>query len=72
MNWSRVSTLDDATPEQRHRRLRRLGQDTAVLLDILSAPYGLTASEVRDTAIAVDILDDAGNAGRGFAHTTLF
>jgi hypothetical protein len=29
-------------------------------LDILSAPFGLAASEVRDTAIAVDILDDAG------------
>jgi hypothetical protein len=56
---ARVSTLDDATPNS----------GTVVFvdskgvqrsLDILSAPFGLAASEVRDTAIAVDILDDAG------------
>jgi hypothetical protein len=56
---ARVSTLDEATPNS----------GTVVFvdskgvqrsLDILSAPFGLAASEVRDTAIAVDILDDAG------------
>jgi hypothetical protein len=57
---ARVSTLDDATPNSG----TVVFVDSAGVqrsLDILSAPFGLAASEVRDTAIAVDILDDAGN-----------
>ena len=56
---ARVSTLDDATPNSG----TVVFVDSAGVqrsLDILSAPFGLAASEVRDTAIAVDILDDAG------------
>ena len=58
---ARVSTLDDATPNSG----TVVFVDSAGVrrsLDILSAPFGLSASEVRDTAIAVDILDDAGKS----------
>ncbi len=54
-----VSTLDDATPNSG----TVVFVDSAGVersLDILSAPFGLGASEVRATAIAVDILDDIG------------
>jgi hypothetical protein len=54
-----VSTLDDATPNSG----TVVFVDAAGVrrsLDILSAPFGLAPLEVRDTAIAVDILDDAG------------
>jgi hypothetical protein len=36
-------------------------------LDVLFAPFGLSASEAHDSAIAVDILDDAGAATGGAA-----
>ncbi len=56
---ARVSTLDDATPNSGTVAFVD-SKGVQRSLDILSAPFGLAASEVRDTAIAVDILDDAG------------
>ena len=55
----RLDSMDDATP---NNGTVVFVDPTGVQrsLDILSAPFGLAASEVRDTAIAVDILDDAG------------
>ncbi len=63
---ARVATFDDATPNSGTvvfadpRGLRRT-------LDIVSEPFGLSAREVRETALAVEILDDAGApTGRRF------
>jgi hypothetical protein len=58
---ARVATLDDATPNS---GTVVFADDGGVRrsLDVLFAPFGLSASEVHDSAIAVDILDDAGAA----------
>ncbi len=56
---ARVATLDDATPNS-GTVVFADSDGVRHSLDVLFAPFGLSASEVHDSAIAVDILDDSG------------
>jgi hypothetical protein len=62
----RTSTFDDATPNS-GTVVFVDGVGVTRTLDVVSAPYGLDAAEVRETALPVEILDDAGaSSGVGF------
>lgn len=56
---ARMATFDDATPNS--GTVVFVDADgVSRTLDVVSAPFGLDASEVHDTALAVEIIDDAG------------
>jgi hypothetical protein len=54
-----VATFDDATPNS-GTVVFIDGAGVKRTLDVVSAPFGLGASEVGATALSVEILDDAG------------
>jgi hypothetical protein len=56
---ARVATFDDATPNT-GTVVFLDGTGVKRTLDVVSAPFGLDATEVRATALPVEILDDAG------------
>jgi hypothetical protein len=56
---ARIATFDDATPNT-GTVVFVDGAGVRRTLDILSAPFGLSAAQVRETALAVRIVDDAG------------
>jgi hypothetical protein len=56
---ARVATFDDATPNS-GTVVFVDGAGVTRTLDIVSAPFGLTSSEVGETALSVEILDDGG------------
>jgi hypothetical protein len=55
----RVATFDDATPNNGTVVFVDAAGITRTL-DIVSAPFGLEAAEVHDTAVPVELADDAG------------
>ncbi len=55
---ARIATFDDATPNSGTVVFVDAGGVTRTL-DVVSAPFGLDAAEVHDTAVPVEILDDA-------------
>jgi hypothetical protein len=56
---ARVATFDDATPNS-GTVVFVDGAGVKRTLDVVSAPFGLKSSEVGETALSVEILDDAG------------
>jgi hypothetical protein len=55
----RVATFDDATPNS-GTVVFVDAEGVSRTLDVVSAPFGLDGAEVHDSALAVEILDDAG------------
>lgn len=58
---ARVATFDDATPNT-GTVVFADADGVSRTLDVVSAPFGLDGTEVHDTALAVEIVDDAGAA----------
>ena len=56
---ARVATSDDATPNS-GTVVFADADGVSRTLDVVSAPFGLDGAEVHDTALAVEIVDDAG------------
>jgi hypothetical protein len=56
---ARLATLDDATVNA-GTVIFEDGSGERRTLDVVAAPFGLNAKEVRDTALRVEILDDGG------------
>ena len=56
---ARMATLDDATPNA-GTVVFVDGSGVRRTLDVVSAPFGLSAKEVRETALRVEVLDDNG------------
>jgi hypothetical protein len=56
---ARVATFDDATPNS-GTVIFADADGVSRTFDVVSAPFGLDGAEVHDTALAVEIIDDAG------------
>jgi hypothetical protein len=57
---ARVATFDDATPNS-GTVVFADADGTSRTIDVVSAPFGLDGAEVHDTALAVEIIDEAGS-----------